>query len=285
MNAFSLSADGTVHDYVGGLSDLQARRVRFIGNAQARIAEDYLRILRFFRFHAIYAAGEPDAEGLHAAIVTRGGLDQLSRERVRMEMVKLLVAPRAAATLAVMADTGILGSVLGGVPQCGAFVRMSEIEAALGLAADPVRRLGALNVLIVEDADRLMSRLRLSNAEHARLAAMGDAWWRVSPAMDEAAARTLIYRIGQEAFAERALLAWSRAQAATDGSAWRALATLPQRWHAPAFPLRAADFIGRGVEKGPALGKALASAEEAWIAAGFPADAQSLKGIADAAVK
>ena len=95
MNAFSLSADGTVHDYVGGLADLKARRVRFIGDAATRIAEDYLRILRFFRFHATYGEGAPDAAGLHAAIVARDGLDQLSRERVRMEMVKLLVAPRA----------------------------------------------------------------------------------------------------------------------------------------------------------------------------------------------
>src|ERR1043166_7036077 len=113
MNGLFLSADLTVHDYVGGLADLEKRRVRFIGDAAARIAEDYLRILRFFRFHAYYGEGAPDADGLHAAILARGGLDQLSRERVRMELMKLLVAPRAVAALAVMAETGLLGSVLG----------------------------------------------------------------------------------------------------------------------------------------------------------------------------
>ena len=285
MNAFSLSADGEVHDDVGGLPDLKARRVRFIGDAATRIAEDYLRILRFFRFHAIYGEGAPDPEGLHAAIVAREGLEQLSRERVRMELIKLLVAPRAAAALAVMSESGLLGPVLGGVPLLSGFVRMSEIEAALGFGADAVRRLGALNVLIAEDAERLLSRLRLSNAEHARLAAMGTGWWHLSPEMDESAARELIYRIGPDAFAERALLAWARSQAGADDPAWHALAMLPQRWSAPAFPLKAADFIARGIEKGPALGKALARAEEAWIAAGFPVDAQTLRKIADAAVR
>jgi poly(A) polymerase len=284
MNAFSLSADGALHDYVGGLPDLKARRVRFIGEAATRIAEDYLRILRFFRFHATYGEGAPDAVGLHAAVIARTGLEQLSRERVRMEIVKLLVAPRAAATLAVMAECGILGSVLGGVPQQPSFVRMSEIEAVMGLPPDPMRRLGALNVLIVEDAERLAARLRLSNAEHEQLAAMGDAWWRISPAMDAVAARTLIYRIGPEAFTERALLAWSRSRASATDSAWHTLATLPQRWRAPTFPLKAADFIAKGVEKGPALGKALVSAQEAWIAAGFPAEPRALEQIVDAAI-
>jgi poly(A) polymerase len=281
MNAFSLSADGTVHDYVGGLPDLKARRVRFIGDAATRIAEDYLRILRFFRFHAGYGEGAPDAAGLQAAITARTGLDQLSRERVRMEIVKLLVAPRATAALAVMSEAGLLGSVLGGVPLLPGFVRMSGIEAALGLGADAIRRLGALNVLIAEDAERLLSRLRLSNAEHERLAAMGTGWWRVSPAMDEAAARELIYRIGPDAFAERALLAWARSDSKADDPAWRALATLPQRWTAPVFPLKAADFMARGIEKGPELGRALAAAEERWIAAGFPMDGTELRRVID----
>ena len=137
---------------------------------------------------------------------------------------------------------------------------------------------------IVEDAERLWQRLRLSNAEHERLAAMGDRWWRVSPAMGEAAARELIYRIGPDDFTERALLAWSRAQANAHDEAWRDLATLPQRWSAPVFPLRAADFIARGVEKGPALGAALARAEEAWIAAGFPMERKALDDIVNDAL-
>jgi hypothetical protein len=136
-----------------------------------------------------------------------------------------------------------------------------------------MRRLAALNVQIAEDADRLLARLRLSNAEHERLAAMGTEWWRVSPAMGDVAARALIYRVGPDVFVERALLAFARAGADPTDAAWRDLAALPQRWTAPVFPLRAADLIARGVEKGPALGKALDAAEEAWIVADFPMDA------------
>jgi poly(A) polymerase len=284
MNGLSLSPDATVHDYVGGLADIEKRQVRFIGDAATRIAEDYLRILRFFRFHAHYGEGPPDPAGLHAAIAARAGLQQLSRERVRMELMKLLAAPRAVPALVVMAEAGLIGPVLGGVPHLASFANMVKVEAACGLAPDATRRLGALGVWVAEDAERLWQRLRLSNAEHARLAAMGDAWWRVSPALGDAA-RVLLYRVGPEHFTERVLLAWTRADASAHDAAWRELATLPQRWSAPAFPLRAADFIARGVAKGPALGAALGRAEEAWIAAGFPTAQGDIEAIAAAAVR
>ena len=284
MNALFVSSDGTVHDHVGGLADLKKRHVRFIGDAAARIAEDYLRILRFFRFHAYYGEGEPDADGLRAAIQARAGLDRLSRERVRMELVKLLVAPRAVPALAVMAETGLLGTVLGGVPRLAGFANMTKVEAACGRAPDATRRLGALTVWLTDDAERLWQRLRLSNAERERLIAMSETWWRVSPAMGDAAARELIYRIGPEHFTERALLAWSRSQADAHDEAWRALATLPERWSAPAFPLRAADFIARGMEKGPVLGSALARSEEMWIRDGFPLERKALDRIVNEAL-
>ena len=284
MNALTVSPDGAVHDYVGGLADIAARHVRFIGDAATRIAEDYLRILRFFRFHAYYGEGHPDAAGLHAAIAARAGLEQLSRERVRMELIKLMVAPRAVAALAVMAEAGLIGSVLGGVPHLASFTNMAKVEAACDLAPDPTRRLGALGVWLIEDAERLWQRLRLSNAEHARLAAMADQWWRVSPQIGEAKARELIYRVGAEPFRDRVLLAWSRAEASAHDAAWRDLALLSQRWSAPTFPLRAAHFIARGVEKGPSLGAALARAEAAWIAAGFPLERKALNDIVNDAL-
>jgi poly(A) polymerase len=287
INALSLSADGRVHDYVGGLDDLAARRVRFIGDANKRIAEDYLRILRFFRFHAAYGHGAPDAEGLHACILARSGLDQLSRERVRMELIKLLVAPHAVPTLALMTETGILVTVLGGVPYLASFANLAKLETEMGAAADPVRRLGALGVAVVEDADRLLARLRLANAEHARLSSIGDRWWRVLPGNgpgNDHEARTLLYRLGPERFTDRVLVAWSRSPASAADDAWHAHATLPARWIVPVFPIRAADFLKRGVEKGPALGAALDAAEAAWVAADFPSDVISIEAIADAAI-
>jgi poly(A) polymerase len=284
MNALSASADGKVFDYVGGLDDIAARRVRFIGNPAKRIAEDYLRILRFFRFHANFAEGPPDAAGLHACIVARAGLDTLSRERVRMELLKIFVAPGAAATLTVMNDSGLLGPVLGGVAYIASFEKMAQIEVALGLGSDAIRRLGALAVRVNEDAERLAERLRLANTEAERLLGL-ESWWRVTPQGDEAAARALLYRLGPQSFADRVMLAWSRAEAGTGDAAWRELAGLPQRWTAPDFPLKSADFTRLGVPPGPALGVAMRAAKEAWIAADFPNTANEIEAIAERAAR
>jgi poly(A) polymerase len=281
MNALFLARDGTVHDYVGGLADIAQRRVRFIGNAATRIAEDYLRILRFFRFHAAYGhGGLPDAAGLHACIVARAGLETLSRERVRMEVLKLMLARHAVPTLAVMAETGLIEMVLGGVPLLASLSNLIKLEASLSLPADPARRLAALGVLVSEDADRLRERLRLANAESDRLVSMADAWWRIVAGLSEQAARTLLYRLGPDSYLDRVLLAWSRAPEGVADPQWRALAMLTS----PQFPLRAADFMARGVEKGPRLGAAMRAAEEAWIEAGFPLDREALARIVDEAV-
>lgn len=284
MNALSATRDGAVYDYVGGLDDLARRQVRFIGDPNKRIAEDYLRILRFFRFHAAYGTSDhPYAEGLTACIGGRAGLDQLSRERVRMEMMKLVVAPHAVPTLISMADSGLLLRVLGGVSYLGSFENMAKVEAAVGLPADPVRRLGALAVMVAEDGERLWQKLRLTNAEQVRLASMAEGWRRISPGFGEQHARVLLYRLGAEQFTDHTLLGWARSQSSADAADWRELAGLPARWPVPAFPLKAADLMQRGVEKGPALGAALAAAEKAWIARGFPDDAAALTAIADAA--
>jgi poly(A) polymerase len=284
INALSLSRDGVVHDYVGGLGDIAVRRVRFIGQASARIAEDYLRVLRFFRFHASYGVGLPDPEGLQACIDARDKLERLSRERVRMELIKLLIAVQAVPTLAVMAESGLLGPVLGGVPYLAGIGNMAKIEAACAFAPDPVRRLGALAVMIAEDAERLWQRLRLTNAEHDRLASMANGWWRVTPA-DEPAARMLLYRLGPQRFTDRVLLAWARSEANAADAQWHVMATLPQRWTAPAFPIKAAHLMARGIAKGRGLGAALAQAEQAWIARGFPSDKGAVAEIADAVAR
>lgn len=285
INALSASADGTVYDYVGGLADLAERKVRFIGEPQRRIEEDYLRILRFFRFHAAYGRGELDPEGLAACIAARAGLEQLSRERIRMELIKLLLARGAAPVLQVMTDAGLLGSLLAAAPNVVHFTEMTRIEAALGVQPDAMRRLAALVVMVTEDAERLSEKLRLSNAEQAQLLSMAQAWWRRIIPVGDRLARPWLYRLGPSYFVDRVLLAWARWGAPAHASEWRELATLPQRWTAPVFPLKAADLIACGVEKGPRLGEALKAAEEAWIAADFPSDKPTLDAIADQAAK
>jgi len=221
---------------------------------------------------------------LHACIVARAGLDTLSRERVRMELMKLFVAPRAAPTIVVMAESGLLGPVLGGVPYVTSFAKMAEIEQSLGAEADPVRRLGALGVAVREDAERLSQRLRLFNAETERLSAL-ESWWRVSPSSGEQSARALLYHLGPQSFVDRVLQAWSHADGTPGDTAWRELATLPQHWTAPTFPLKSADFISRGVPAGPALGAAMRAAKEAWIAADFPTDGAAIEEIAALAAR
>ncbi len=282
VNGLSLTADGVVHDYVGGLDDIAARRVRFIGDPDQRIAEDYLRILRFFRIHAAYGAGAPEREGLLACLRGRGGLAALSAERMRMEILKLMVADGALASVVAMADGGLLLAVLGGVSYPGTLAAMIQAEAALGLPADPVRRLGALAVAVTEDAKRLTQRLRLSKAETKRLDSMGHRWWRLA-GMDEATARRRLYRLGEPRFHDRMMLAWARAGSRADPAYWRDRIALPQRWSAPTFPLKAADFIARGFAAGPALGHVLTLAEDGWLAADFPLEPARLQVIADQA--
>jgi len=283
MNALSVTRDGVVHDYVGGLADLNARHVRFIGDAVTRIEEDYLRILRFFRFHAAYGEGEPDKPALAACIAGREGLESLSRERVQAELFKLLVAKRSVPTIDVMADAGLLVQILGGVAQPRSFDKLTQIEMTMKIAPDAIRRLGALSLFVSEDAQRLFDRLRLSNGEARRLLSMSEGWWRISAEMTQAASRGLLYRIGPDNFLDRVLLSWSRSGEAAEDSHWRALAELPQRWIAPSFPISASDLMARGVAKGPGLGAAMRAAEAAWVAADFPDDAVAIAAIADQA--
>ncbi len=280
INGLSVSSDAAVHDHVGGLGDIAAKRVRFIGDPDQRIAEDYLRILRFFRMHAAFGAGKPDRAGYLACIRGRPGLAALSAERVRMEIVKLLAAEGAAEAVVAMEDGGLLLALFGGVAYRGPFTAMIAAERMLGLKADPIRRLGGLGVAVTEDAKRLAARLRLTNGETRALDSMGHRWWRLA-GMDEATARRRLYRLGAARYRDRLMLAWSRAGSDADAAPWRELATLPERWSAPKFPLKASDFIARGIAQGPALGHVLALAEDAWLAADFPLEKSALAAIAD----
>src|SRR6202022_4365316 len=283
INALSVDADGVVHDYVGGLDDIRAKRVRFIGDPDQRIAEDYLRILRFFRIHAAFGTGEPDRAGHLACVRARAGLATLSAERVRMEMMKLLVAQGATGAIAAMAEGGLLLPIFGGVAYTGPFAAMIAAERLLGLGPDPGRRLGALAVAVTEDAKGLAARMPLTNAETKTLDSMGHRWWRLA-GMDEATARRRLYRLGMDRYRDRLMLAWARAGGDTDSAHWRELATLPERWSAPKFPRRAAGFIAPGIPQSPGFGRVLALAEDAGLAADFPLDDPALKAIADQTV-
>ena len=268
INAMSVRRDGTFFDPVGGLHDLAARRVRFIGEARTRIREDYLRILRFFRFHAAYGAGEADREGFFAAIAERDGLDTLSRERVRAELLKLVVAPRAAEVAVTMEHAGLLGKLLAGVSMPERLARIRQ-----GDGEDPVLALAALTVRVTEDAERLRDRLKLSNAESDRLAAAAAAlapWHGLDEPPDEAALKRHLFVHGETATRDAYALAFAEARADMHVAAWEAGRAALGQMTAPVLPFRGADLLARGVTPGPDLGVKLARLRRLWMDAGFP---------------
>ncbi len=273
MNALYCAPDGSVHDPLGGYADLAARRVRFIGDARERIREDYLRILRFFRFLAEYGNGaEPDKEGLAAAIAEKDGLAKLSGERIRAELLRLLAAPRAVSAARAFSEAGLAEPTLGMSVDADRLDRLAAIEEALGRAPDAVLRLAAFAVSSADDASNLQNRLRLSGAEATRVASAGQTDPAFDPAAPEAAAKAFLYRNGTEAFIDGALLAWAASGAAPDIAAWTKRLRLPERWQTPEPPVRGADVLALGVAAGPRVGEIIAALESWWIGADFPAD-------------
>jgi poly(A) polymerase len=274
LNALYADGNGTVFDPLGGYGDLRAGRVRFIGDAEARIKEDFLRILRFFRFNAYYGKGEMDEAGLKAAVKLRGGLEHLSAERIAGELRRILVAPQAARAVAALYNYGLLTFVLGGVPRLGRFQSLIAIEEANGLTPDASLRLAALAVFVCEDVVRLAERLRLSNAEQAVLS-LGVREGEGADLPDEVAAKAALYRLGPS-YRSSLLLAWADSGASYNDAGWRHALTLPERWQAPTFPLRGNDVIALGELNGPEIGAVLKSVEQHWIETGFALDRDQL---------
>ena len=246
--------------------------MRFIGDAAARIAEDYLRILRFFRFHAAYGDGAARCRRtarLHRRAAPASST--LSRERVRMEMLKLLLARHAVPALAVMTEAGLLEMVLGGVPLLASLANTIKLEAALSLAPDPVRRLGALGVTVTEDAERLRDRLRLANSEYDQLASMADALVASHRAAGEQDARALLYRLGPDKYVDRVLLAWSRAPEGVADAHWRALATLPLALECAGVSAQGCRFHGSWRRQGAGARRRVARGRGGLDRSRFPA--------------
>ncbi len=276
MNALYADAKGEVHDPLGGLSDLRAGRVRFIGDPSERIREDYLRILRFFRFSASYAEGDFDRDGVQASIRERMGLLRLSRERIRAELLRILAARRARDSIRIMDESGLLLLVLGGPVRRMRFERLCEIESALQIAPDPILRLAALAIFVDEDAQRLAQWLRLSSEEARDLADLPALSQRISTDIGAAEQKTLLYRLGPRPYLGGLLLAWASAAPPPDDARLRAAASLAGSWQRPVFPIGGADLIAIGQKPGPSLGALLRSLEDRWAAGGFAASRTEL---------
>jgi poly(A) polymerase len=263
MNAlYADPATGAVYDYHDGLTDLAAGRVRFIGDPLRRIAEDHLRILRFFRFHARFGDAIDDA-GLAACAARANDLMALSRERIAAELLKLLVARDAVRVVALMVEHGILRAVLPEIDAAGIarLTALAALEARSGTAPDAIRRLAAL--IPAEHADAVGARLKLSNTDRKRLNAATAGPGSEGP-------NALAYRCGMTVAIDRLLLA---------GNDIRAI----EGWPVPRLPITGGALVTRGLAKGPQVATALRTIESQWIEEGFP-DASRVETIADAVV-
>jgi poly(A) polymerase len=287
INALSLSPDGRLHDYTGGLADLEARHIRFIGDPATRIAEDHLRVLRFFRFHASFGEGALDPAGLHAAIVARDSLRRLSAERIRAEILKLLVARGAVAVAREISHAGILEVVVG-ASFPARLARLAAIEAALGRFADPLLRLVALTIIVEEDADRLRERLRLSNAEHKRAAEAARllvALHGIEEPPTTLEMTRLLFLHGRDSPRDALALAHAESRAAPDDAGFLRASRFLAEAPTPDFPVKAADLMARGLQPGRALGAVLKELQAKWIRAGFPKDPATVTRLVEEATK
>ncbi len=276
INALYCDPEGRIYDPFGGLADLRDHRVRFVGDAQARIREDVLRLLRFFRFLAHYGHLPADQESLSACRALAGMVPTLSGERVAGEVLRLLEAPDPGPIVALMQDEGILAHVLPEATGHARLVALVTVEG-LSLGTDPLRRLGAL---LASDADAVTDvarRLRLSGAERARLLRLAAPPATIEPKTDVRQLRRLLHELGADAFRDLALLAWaealavSAAPAQSQAQAWRALLTAAEEWVPLALPVKGRDVLGLGVAPGPEVGRLLAAVEAWWVEGDFQA--------------
>jgi poly(A) polymerase len=265
----ALSADpqtGEIHDYFGGLDDLERKHIRFIGDPLQRIAEDHLRILRFFRFHARFGADEPDAAALEACTARANDLMALSRERIADELLKLLSVANPAPTLAIMLGHGILKPVLPevAVERLPGLEGLIAAEKRAGVEPDPLRRLVVLvprDPLVAED---VAVRLKLSNRARKRMACAATAELFAN-------AQVLAYRAGAECAADRLLLAGRPAEAAAIAD-----------WKVPKMPVSGGALIARGLAEGPIVARTLRQIENHWVDGGFPTGPAFDRIVADA---
>lgn len=243
---------GELHDYFGGLDDLKSRTVRFIGEPLQRIAEDHLRILRYFRFHARYGHGDPDPHALDACTERANDLMALSRERIADELLKLLALDDPTPTVRLMLGRGLFAPVVPEIVDAERLAALVAAEREAAIAPDPLRRLAALLPSEPEIASRVAGRLKLSNKAKKRLVSAAEESLGLNP-------RALAYRIGTESAVDRLLLAGKPGDAA-------AIAT----WPTPRLPIGGGQLIARGIAEGPEVARTLQRIEETWVAAGFP---------------
>ncbi|MEO1224709.1 MAG: CCA tRNA nucleotidyltransferase [Pseudomonadota bacterium] len=265
INAMSASPDGKIYDYFGGLADAQAGCVRFVGDPAARIGEDYLRVLRFFRFQAWYGRQPPDETAVEALAAGVSGLGRLAAERVRSEVVKWLAAPDPLPSWRLAQQTGVAAWLFDDVPDAR-LRRLIRRENDLGVAPDPMRRLAAFVLPPGDGAEATAEKLRLSKAEQRYLATVEAAAGAGPSVQSDIDARRLAYKYGPGVARDALLLGSS-----PDDTLRRWLLAL-SRWSIPTFPVGGSDANSAGLSRGPEIGAALKAVERWWIQQDFKPD-------------
>jgi poly(A) polymerase len=277
LNAIYADADGQLFDPTGqGVADARVGRVVFVGDAETRIREDALRILRFFRFFAWYGREAPDAAGLAACAALRDLIGGLSGERIAQELLKLLAAEDPRAAMRLMAQAGVLAEVLPEAQGLGRFEGLVEIETEQLFQCDAELRLASLLPDDPAVGDAVADRLRLSNAVRARLTAALGTGERIVSWMSPKEARRAVYRLGVQPFCDRVLLAWAASDRRAATIQWRALIPVAQSWPRPSLPLTGAEVMAAGVPEGPLVGEVMREVEAWWVDHDFTDDKLSL---------
>ena len=276
INALYAAEDGEVFDYFGGLADLKARRVRFVGDPTTRIREDYLRILRLFRFHAWYGKGDLDAEAFAAVSREKAGLKLLSGERVQRELLRLLEATNPMPALTAMARASILAEILPGELQFERVARLIAIETGSRRTPDALLRLAALLPDDAKTARKLSASLKLSNDDRDRLVEAAEADRRIDSSLSPREARKHLYRLGQRCFRDQLLLRWADAQRDPKDPGWSKRLKLAVSWKRPELPIDGRDVMAKGIDEGPKIGTTLRALEQEWIEADFAPDRRAL---------
>ena len=262
MNAMYCDAAGKIYDFTNGYAGLLRNRVKFVGDAKERIKEDYLRILRFFRFHARFGKGNPDKLGLAACAKLKSGLNKISAERIRQEMFKLVVASRAVPTLKIMAASGVLKTI----------IPYTDDWRLIGrLPADAVLRLYGLT----KKPEELKDILRLSNVEAQRIDDLMLAP-ELSPRLKPSEQRAMLYHLREQAWNDAVALSWAKGGASKLDLKWQALLDLPKFWTIPRLPINGQDMLAAGIASGPQMGEMLRELEDWWVASDFLATREEL---------
>ena len=267
LNALYCDPDGTVFDPTGGLADLRAGRVRFVGDPGTRITEDFLRILRFFRIHAHFGVGPPDTEALAACTSNAAKLEILSAERIAMELLRLLEAPDPAPVMSLMSKARVLEKIL---PEAKNFERLAGLTSLDAVDPDPVRRLAAVVTGDAGVMEALALRLRLSKDHLRRLVGLATLP-PVSPHGKPVVLRRTLHSVGHQKFQDDVWLHWAEDPTST-APGWLRVLNFPDTWTPPDLPVTGDDAIAAGIKKGPAVGEALAAIEAWWITEDFTLD-------------